>query len=87
MGVATYIVSIYAQFICRRKIKMVGKVKWFSAEKGYGFIEREDGGDVFVHFSAIQDEGFKTLAEGQSVEFEIVEGARGPQASNVVKTA
>jgi CspA family cold shock protein len=66
---------------------MVGKVKWFSAEKGYGFIEREDGGDVFVHFSAIQDEGFKTLAEGQSVEFEIVEGARGPQASNVVKTA
>ena len=66
---------------------MVGKVKWFSAEKGYGFIEREDGGDVFVHFSAIQDEGFKTLAGGQSVEFEIVEGARGPQASNVVKTA
>ena len=66
---------------------MVGQVKWFSAEKGYGFIEREDGGDVFVHFSAIQDEGFKTLAEGQSVEFEIVEGARGPQASNVVKTA
>ena len=66
---------------------MTGKVKWFSAEKGYGFIEREDGGDVFVHFSAIQDEGFKTLAEGQSVEFEIVEGARGPQASNVVKTA
>ena len=66
---------------------MLGKVKWFSAEKGYGFIESENGGDVFVHFSAIQDEGFKTLAEGQSVEFEIVEGARGPQASNVVKTA
>ena len=66
---------------------MHGKVKWFSAEKGYGFIEREDGGDVFVHFSAIQDEGFKTLTEGQDVEFEIVEGARGPQASNVVKTA
>ena len=66
---------------------MLGKVKWFSAEKGYGFIEREDGGDVFVHFSAIQDEGFKTLTEGQDVEFEIVEGARGPQASNVVKTA
>ena len=64
---------------------MVGKVKWFSAEKGYGFIEREDGGDVFVHFSAIQDEGFKTLTEGQEVEFEIVEGARGPQAANVVK--
>lgn len=87
MEVATGTVSIYAQFICRRKIKMVGKVKWFSAEKGYGFIEREDGGDVFVHFSAIQDEGFKTLTEGQDVEFEIVEGARGPQASNVVKTA
>ena len=64
---------------------MVGKVKWFSAENGYGFIEREDGGDVFVHFSAIQDEGFKTLNEGQDVEFEIVEGARGPQAANVVK--
>ena len=64
---------------------MVGKVKWFSAEKGYGFIEREDGGDVVVHFSAIQDEGFKTLNEGQDVEFEIVEGARGPQAANVVK--
>lgn len=66
---------------------MVGKVKWFSAEKGYGFIEREDGDDVFVHFSAIQGDGFKTLTEGQDVEFEIVEGARGPQASNVVKTA
>lgn len=66
---------------------MVGKVKWFSAEKGYGFIEREGGDDVFVHFSAIQDEGFKTLAEGQEVAFDIVEGARGPQASNVTKTA
>lgn len=64
---------------------MQGKVKWFNAEKGYGFIEREDGGDVFVHFSAIQSEGFKTLEEGQSVEFDIVEGARGPQAANVVK--
>ncbi len=66
---------------------MVGKVKWFSAEKGYGFIAREDGDDVFVHFSAIQDDGFKTLNEGQDVTFEIVEGARGPQAANVVKTA
>ncbi|SEO70226.1 MULTISPECIES: cold shock domain-containing protein [Propionispora] len=64
---------------------MIGKVKWFSAEKGYGFIEREDGGDVFVHFSAIQDQGFKTLAEGQQVEFDIVDGARGPQAANVLK--
>ena len=64
---------------------MHGKVKWFSAEKGYGFIEREDGGDVFVHFSAIREDGFKSLAEGQEVEFDIVEGARGPQAANVVK--
>ncbi len=60
-----------------------GKVKWFNAEKGFGFIEAEGGTDVFVHFSAIQSEGFKTLEEGQSVSFEIVEGARGPQASNV----
>ncbi|WP_146035965.1 cold-shock protein CspD [Salipaludibacillus keqinensis] len=64
---------------------MQGKVKWFNAEKGFGFIEREDGDDVFVHFSAIEQEGFKSLDEGQEVEFEIVEGARGPQASNVVK--
>ena len=66
---------------------MVGKVKWFSAENGFGFIAREDGDDVFVHFSAIKDEGFKTLNEGQAVEFDIVEGARGPQASNVVRMA
>jgi CspA family cold shock protein len=63
---------------------MQGKVKWFSSEKGYGFIQRDDGADVFVHFSAIQNEGFKTLNEGQAVEFEVVEGSRGPQAANVL---
>ena len=62
-----------------------GKVKWFNAEKGLGFIESSEGQDVFVHFSAIQTEGFKTLEEGQEVNFEIVEGNRGPQAANVVK--
>lgn len=62
-----------------------GKVKWFNSEKGYGFIESDDGTDVFVHFSAISMEGYKTLEEGASVEFEVVEGAKGPQAANVVK--
>ena len=62
---------------------MIGKVKWFSAEKGYGFLEREDGGDVFVHFSAIQDQGFKTLTEGQQVEFAIEQGPKGLQAAQV----
>ena len=62
-----------------------GKVKWFNAEKGFGFIEVEGGEDEFVHFSAITGEGFKTLDEGQEVEFEITEGARGAQAANVVK--
>jgi CspA family cold shock protein len=64
---------------------MQGTVKWFNADKGFGFIEREDGDDVFVHFSAIDAEGFKTLDEGQTVEFEIVDGQRGPQAANVTK--
>ncbi|CAM3861467.1 cold-shock protein [Mesobacillus zeae] len=62
-----------------------GKVKWFNSEKGYGFIEAEDGNDVFVHFSAIQTEGYKSLDEGQEVTFEVVEGPRGPQAANVSK--
>ena len=64
---------------------MQGKVKWFNAEKGFGFIERENGDDVFVHFSAIGGDGFKTLEEGQAVSFEVEEGARGPQAANVEK--
>ena len=62
-----------------------GTVKWFNAEKGYGFITGENGSDVFVHFSAIQGEGFKTLEEGQAVSYDLTEGARGMQAANVVK--
>lgn len=60
-----------------------GKVKWFNSEKGYGFIERDDGNDVFVHFSAIEMDGYKTLEEGTAVTFEVVEGSKGPQAANV----
>jgi len=62
-----------------------GTVKWFNSEKGFGFIEREGGDDVFVHFSAIQGEGYKTLEEGQKVSFDVEQGARGPQAANVQK--
>ncbi|UYZ15448.1 cold shock domain-containing protein [Brevibacillus sp. WF146] len=64
---------------------VIGKVKWFNAEKGFGFIEREDGDDVFVHFSAISGTGFKSLDEGQKVEFDVVQGNRGPQAANVIR--
>ena len=60
-----------------------GTVKWFNDQKGYGFISQESGPDVFVHFSAIQGQGFKTLTEGQAVEFEVTQGPKGPQASNV----
>ena len=63
----------------------IGTVKWFNASKGYGFIAQEDGGDLFVHFSAIQGDGYKSLDEGQAVEFEVSQGPKGPQATNVVK--
>ena len=66
-------------------MKLIGRVKWFNDSKGYGFIEQEGGRDIFVHYTAIQGDGFKSLAEGQSVEFEITEGAKGPKATNVVK--
>ncbi|GEN35453.1 cold shock domain-containing protein [Aneurinibacillus danicus] len=66
-------------------MQTTGTVKWFNAEKGFGFIEVADGNDVFVHFSAITGEGFKSLEEGQRVQFSIVQGNRGPQAENVVK--
>ncbi len=64
---------------------VIGKVKWFNDSKGYGFIEQDSGKDVFVHFSAINMDGYKTLKEGQQVEFEITEGPKGPQASNVMR--
>ena len=67
--------------------RMTGTVKWFNDAKGFGFIAREGGPDVFVHFSAIQTQGFKSLAEGDQVEFEIVQGQKGPQANDVVKTS
>jgi CspA family cold shock protein len=66
-------------------MKERGRVKWFNDAKGYGFISRETGPDVFVHHSAIQGDGFRTLEENQEVEFEVVQGAKGPQAQNVVK--
>jgi CspA family cold shock protein len=67
--------------------KVTGQVKWFNNAKGYGFIGREDGNDVFVHYSAITGDGYRTLQEGEAVEFEIVQGQKGPQAANVVKLA
>ncbi|MFZ0821180.1 MAG: cold shock domain-containing protein [Candidatus Acidiferrales bacterium] len=66
---------------------MNGKVKWFNNSKGFGFIGREEGADVFVHYSAITGDGYRSLQEGDSVEFEIVEGPKGPQAANVKKSA
>jgi cold shock protein len=71
--------------VCRKEVVSVaeGTVKWFSNEKGYGFISQPDGEDVFVHFSAIQTDGYKSLEEGQSVEFDVTQGPKGKQASNV----
>ena len=68
--------------LARGRKKILG-VKWFNSEKGFGFIEREEGNDVFVHFSAIMMDGYKTLTEGMDVQFEVVDGAKGPQAANV----
>ena len=64
--------------------RIIGKVKWFNGTKGYGFLAREDGPDVFVHYSAIQGDGYRNLQEGQQVEFTVEQGAKGPQATNVV---
>jgi CspA family cold shock protein len=69
----------------RRFVNVQGKVKWFNNSKGYGFIGRDDGADVFVHYTAIVGDGYRTLQEGDPVEFEIVQGPKGPQAANVVK--
>jgi cold shock protein len=67
------------------EVRLTGKVKWFNDAKGYGFIERADGDDVFVHYTAIQGTGFRSLSEGQEVEFEVVDGPKGKQAANVTK--
>jgi CspA family cold shock protein len=74
--------------ICKKEVNPImeqGTVKWFNDSKGFGFITRENGGDVFVHFGDIQDSGFKSLAEGQSVQFDVVDSPKGPKAANVVK--
>jgi CspA family cold shock protein len=66
-------------------MKLIGRVKWFNDSKGYGFIEQEGGKDIFVHYTAIEGDGFKSLAEGQKVEYEVIDGAKGPQAAKVIK--
>jgi cold shock protein len=87
-GVFSQAATVAAQLQGRtRKMRITGKVKWFNNAKGYGFIEREGGSDVFVHFSAVQGNGFRTLEEGQAVEFEIGDGPKGPQAGNVTKVS
>ena len=77
--------GLASQQVGNRTMRITGKVKWFNNAKGYGFIERDGGSDVFVHYSAIQGDGFRSLEEGQAVEFEIVDGPKGPQAGNVTK--
>jgi cold shock protein len=87
-GPAVFLLAIFfgKQSSKERSLTMPkGTVKWFNASKGYGFIAQENGNDVFVHFSAIQDEGYKSLDEGQAVEFEVTQGPKGAQAANVVK--
>lgn len=68
-------------------MKSIGTVKWFNDRKGFGFIQLEDGNDVFVHFSAVQGQGFRTLKEGEKVEFDLISGTKGPQAANVVRVS
>ena len=79
--------QFYMQGVNAMSERVIGTVKWFNASKGYGFIERQDGPDVFVHFSAIQGDGFRSLQEGQRVEFTIEKGPKGLQAANVVSVA
>ena len=78
-------ISFFLEHFLTKGVKVMpeGTVKWFNAKKGFGFLEREDGDDVFVHFSAIQSDGFRTLNEGEKVKFDIVDGEKGPSAANV----
>lgn len=78
-------VKLYGFSKSEEEMNLQGKVKWFNANKGYGFIEAEAGADVFVHYSAIQTDGYRSLEEGEPVEFEVVDGNRGAQAANVIK--
>ena len=78
-------VYVWQRYFLGGTVMNKGTVKWFNNQKGYGFISDEDGNDVFVHYTGLNMEGFKTLEEGQAVEFEVVNGAKGPQATNVTK--